>query len=52
MAYAPAEAQAPPLEKYELNHDTTTYEMPHHNAVSEAPMNERPAELPGHTVER
>jgi hypothetical protein len=52
MAYAPAQAQAPPLEKYELNHDATTYEMPYNNVVSEAPMNERPAELPGHAVQR
>ena len=48
-----AHAQSPPLNKYELNHDTTTtYEMPYNNVVSEAPMNERPAELPGHTVQR
>ena len=48
-----AHVQSPPLNKYELNHDTTTtYEMPYNNVVSEAPMNERPAELPGHTVQR
>ncbi|KAG9189322.1 hypothetical protein G6011_06190 [Alternaria panax] len=48
-----AHVQSPALIKYEPNHDnTTTYEMPYNNAVSEAPMNERPAELPGHTVHR
>jgi hypothetical protein len=54
MAYAQPQDQAPPLEKYELAHDAhnTKYEMPYNNMVSEVPMNERPAELPGHTVQR
>jgi hypothetical protein len=48
-----AHVQSTPLDKYELNHDAAaTYEMPYSNAVSEAPMNERPAELPDHAVQR
>lgn len=45
--------QASPFTKYELNHDDAIkHELPHNDAVSEVPVNERPAELPGHAVER
>lgn len=42
----------PPLTKYEMHQDSTAqHELPTHSPV-EAPINERPAELPGHAVQR
>jgi hypothetical protein len=47
-----AHGDDPKYTKHELHNETIVHVVPYHTAISEAPHNERPVELPGHTVQR